>query len=593
MLDYLMGDRGQPEDAFGYDLKEKYDSIRALIEIGGEEFWFERRWKQYGMKTKVLVDGEAISIDEFSHFLLEKLGIPILRFPKGSPYAERRWPELSWRILFRHVYRQQRFWGDFADKQPNSEQHASLMQFMGIAEFLFSERYGDLVTIRKKIWECQGAKESFLSVLDQISKELIEEKEIRVTLTVGSINTAIRRLKDEVDELQQRREAYLVDLRNTTERSASKITKPMEFEQLGEEWVSLQSEKEEVSLLLTKTERRLDELREYEATVKSELSRMERAQSAGRVLADLKVTHCPACDQPVSQIDANPGVCFLCGQSQDDDQGPESEDSRINVEIQRLQEELQEAEELITTLASDRDSRKSFLCKIGENIQQVENRLKPIRQAAATIMPPEIAVIDMEKGRLQERVRQLERIKTLLQIQKQMSRRIDELKHEEKILEAEVALINQRIDFEQAGDVLANGMNTYLNALEAGGMPLWTQPSVRVKLKQRSFEVTVDSERWSTKLGGTLILYFFLAYHYALLKLTGEEVYHYPGLAILDLPATLEDGSTIKDKENFIIEPFVELVNGPDMEATQVIVAGAAFEGLEGANRITLTRVWK
>lgn len=596
MLDYLMGDKGQPEDAFGHDLRDKYDSIRALIEINGEEFWFERRWKQYGVKSKVFVDDEAINTDEFSQFLLEKLGIPILRFPKGSPYAERRWPELSWRTLLRHIYRQQRFWGDFADKQPDSEQHASLMQFLGIAEFLFSERQGDLVEIRKQIWKHQGAKESFLSVLGQISKELIEEKEVQVALTVDSINVAIRRLKSEVDELQQRREAALADLHDATkreERPTGEVREPTEFEQIGKEWVSLQSEKEDSLSLLAKTERRLEELQEYKTAVANEMSRMERVQSAGRVLADLKVTHCPSCDRPVDQTAVEPGVCFLCGQSRDDDQCPESEGSRVDLEIERLREEIQEAEELITTLSNDCDGRKSLLRKIEENIQRIENRLKPVRQAAATIIPPEIAMIDMEKGRLQERSRQMERIKILLQLQREMSKKIDELKHKEELLKAEVALISQQIDFEQAGDVLAGGMNTYLNALQAESTPLWTQPEVRVKLRERSFKVTVDSEKWSTKLGGTLILYFFLAYHYALLRLTREGVYHYPGLVILDLPATLEDGSTIKDKENFIVEPFVELVNGPGMEATQVIVAGAAFEGLEGVHRIDLTRVWK
>ena len=166
MLDYLFGDSEQPEDAFGRDLSEKYDSIRALIAIGDEEFLLERRWKAYGLKTKVLIDDEPINTDEFSAFLIRKLTIPILSFPKGSPYAERKWPELSWRILLRHIYRQQRFWSDIADKQPESEQHASLMQFLGIAENLFSERYGEVVRVRKEIWKHEGEKESFLSILE-------------------------------------------------------------------------------------------------------------------------------------------------------------------------------------------------------------------------------------------------------------------------------------------------------------------------------------------------------------------------------------------------------------------------------------------
>lgn len=78
-----------------------------------------------------------------------------------------------------------------------------------------------------------------------------------------------------------------------------------------------------------------------------------------------------------------------------------------------------------------------------------------------------------------------------------------------------------------------------------------------------------------------------------MLSLTKNEDCHYPGLVILDLPATFLDGSSIQDKENFIAEPFIELTNKPDMKNTQVIITGSAFEGLEGVNRIPLSKIWK
>jgi len=137
------------------------------------------------------------------------------------------------------------------------------------------------------------------------------------------------------------------------------------------------------------------------------------------------------------------------------------------------------------------------------------------------------------------------------------------------------------------------GMSNYLYLLEAQGKNLWTQGRINFKLKKRDFDVKVENQKWSTKLDGTLTLYFFLAYHYALMELTKAHGNHYPGLSILDLPPTLEDGSTVKDNENFVLEPFVKLLSQPNMENTQVIVTGAAFENLEGANRIEFTQVWK
>jgi len=597
MLDYVMGDPGQPEDAFGQGLAEKYDSIRAMIRIGDKEFCLERRWKQQGMKGKVLIDDEPLIASEFSQYMLKELGIPILHFPKGSPYSERAWPELSWRTLLRHVYRQQRFWSDLANEQPEGDQYACLMQFLGIAEHLFSDDSRALAEKRRRIWELQVTKEQFLSMLDEISKEIVKEKEIRVALTTELINSAILRLKSEIQELGRKRDTALAELRLAAEKktaSADKDERQSDFERLGELWSQLQSEREQKLTLKANTERRLQELHNYETAINNELSKMERARGAGLHLANLKATHCPVCDQPIKRVSAQADHCFLCGQPwSEPQQDLSTADSRIALEINRLKEELREAEILISRLSDDLDQRVSSLREIEEEINRVEGQLRPLRQAAAAILPPEITITDMESGRLQERVRQLQRIQQVLERRKKISAEIDRLQHEEEALKAQLAQASQKINFAQASGLLAEGMNNYLNALEASGTKLWTSDRVFVRLKQGSFDITVGGENWTTKLGQTLILYFLLSYHYALLRLTIQEGCHYPGLVILDLPATLEDGSSVKDKENFIVEPFVHLVNKSGMEATQVIVAGAAFEGLEGAHRIELNTIWK
>lgn len=230
---------------------------------------------------------------------------------------------------------------------------------------------------------------------------------------------------------------------------------------------------------------------------------------------------------------------------------------------------------------------------IEEDIQLAESQLYSIRRASASILPPEIAVLDQNIGQMQERVRQLERMKSALDLREALSREIDGLQKEVTELENEVNKLSQKINFEKASDKLSDGMNTYLNSLVAQDQQLWTQGGINWKLRERSFNVTIANSKWSTKLGGTLILYFLLAYHYALLNLTSDSDFHYPGLILLDLPAKLEDGSTVKDQENFILEPFVLLTQTKGMQNTQVIVTGDSFEQLQNANRIELDRVWK
>jgi hypothetical protein len=82
-----------------------------------------------------------------------------------------------------------------------------------------------------------------------------------------------------------------------------------------------------------------------------------------------------------------------------------------------------------------------------------------------------------------------------------------------------------------------------------------------------------------------------LAYHFALLKLSNVKGYNYPGFALIDFPPTLADRTKVADKENYLIEPFVELFTRT--QSFQVIVGGRAFKNLKGANRIPLTTVWK
>ncbi len=84
-----------------------------------------------------------------------------------------------------------------------------------------------------------------------------------------------------------------------------------------------------------------------------------------------------------------------------------------------------------------------------------------------------------------------------------------------------------------------------------------------------------------------------MSYHYGLMSLTSHNDYNYPGLLILDFPAVLDDGSTVRDKENFVLEPFVALLRQDNMYTAQIIAAGSSFENLQGANRIEMYEIWK
>ena len=85
-LDYLLGEPGADpfEDDEDEGLAKKYDAASAQIRLGEETFWISRRWKEAGGKGKIYVDQEPMLAKEFQHWLFQKLGVPMLHFPKGK-----------------------------------------------------------------------------------------------------------------------------------------------------------------------------------------------------------------------------------------------------------------------------------------------------------------------------------------------------------------------------------------------------------------------------------------------------------------------------------------------------------------------------
>jgi hypothetical protein len=596
MLDYLFGQEKKPEEVFGDELAEKYDSVQMIIEIAGEEALIERRWKEPGSLRKVFINGETYPVKDLWYFLMEKLEIPVLHYPQGNPLGSRAWSELGWRSLFRHIYRRQKFWTDFADKQPDSEQHACLVQFMGIAEHLFSEQFQELVSKEKQIMQLQSSKDQFISMLQEVSKEIIDENEIGVALTPQSIESAIKRIEDEMRVIEQNRNEVIVALLDTTAKSETESesnSKKDKIHQLGEQQAELNVRQENILTTIQKTESRLKELKSYRTLIADELARMQRASEAGSILEDLKVTHCPACDREILRRDFL-NECYLCLRPVENEEDlVNSANQRIQFELEQLLSEVNETDQLIQHVEQDITRLQKELGNIENSIFRLEQLLKPTRSAVAAILPPELLTTDIETGRLQERLQQLERIKTTLHPREKIADQILEIQKTLADLEAAVNEHNRQIDFERSGDILSDAMNTYLNYIKKTNPRSWTQSEVIFRIDDRRFNVRVGGSSWTTKLGGTLTLYFLIAYHYALMSLVINPQFNYPGFLLLDFPAELEDADSVADKENFVIEPFVALLAKEGMEATQVIAGGSSFENLKGSNRIEFSKIWK
>jgi hypothetical protein len=587
-LDYLLGDPDSVESAFEDHIVEKYDAAAVELFIGDERLLVERRWKEAGSKTKVFVDGAEMTVRGVQHLLLEKLGIPLLHFPRGNPMSGQTWPELSWRMLLRHIYRQQRFWGGLADQQPEGEQHACLLQFLGLAEHIFTDTYGLLIQHRLDVERLKARREQYSLTLNALGPEVLSDPDLQVAVTFGSVQQAETRLNAELEEIRQRRNAVIAEGRDRALPAASMGR----IGDLGRERASLIIAREETSRRETATAERLEDMARYRRELADEIERLARAAAAGAVLADLKITHCPACDQPLAPSPEADAHCHLCHRPLPDEPLLEGLGAtRLKFETDRLQGEMKEADSLLDVLQRETRRLRAERIAADERLRMVENELIPARDAVSALVREEVSAIDMAMGELNERQRQVSRLKGALELGHQMTAQIEALESEIEPLQRAVDEAVRAADFGHAEEQLGEGINTYLNAIRRLNPQAWRHSQVDVNLSRSGFSIKVGTRRWSAALGGTDTLYFLMAYHFGLLALSEKGQCHYPGLSIIDLPGDFL-GESVEDKENFIVQPFIDLLATRPFQGAQVIIAGASFLGLEGPHRVPLHEIF-
>jgi DNA-binding transcriptional regulator GbsR (MarR family) len=252
---------------------------------------------------------------------------------------------------------------------------------------------------------------------------------------------------------------------------------------------------------------------------------------------------------------------------------------------------MQEAGELVDVLGRDEARLAREIGAARESLRTIENELAPARQAVGALVQEEVSAIDMALGQASERQRQIGRLRTALATGERITDEIAALQREIDRLQRNVTDAHRSLDPDAAAAQLEDGMNAYLSAINQLRKGVWSHSQVHVRATPSSLRFLVGSRRWDAVLGGTDTLYFLMAYHYGLLSLTNKAAFHYPGLSIIDVPGEFS-GEAVEDKENFIVQPFVDLLGRPEFEDAQVVITGASFTGLRGVHRLDLRHVF-
>lgn len=591
MLDYLLGDTGSAEDCFGVDLEKKYREIAGEIKIGEQDFTVVRRWKKKGQKHKIFINDNPVRSQDFSDFILNELKIETLCYPKGNPFSGRAWPRLTWRSLFRHVYRQQRFWSDIADKQPEGEQHACLTHFLGIAESLYTSDYHELVLTRQQLFELEGAKKSFVTIVSRLFHEMFPEQSDKIVVDISkeTIQTKIEQVKAEAAE-------NVRDLETAFDNSRKSIKESNEsdvFFDLTSAKTQFLKKKAELKGKIDSVNQRLAEMTEYAAILAHQISALSKFERSVKVLSPLKITNCPACDREVSES-LEVDNCFLCKRPHEEkfssclDSG-----QRFELEKKRLKREQQEVTELLSLFNSEKRDLIHNLKRIELEISSIEVDISPYRKSANAIFRQGPLLLEFKRGKYTEQIRQLDKIQKLLDSQDEVEKEIERLSKKAARVEKKVDSHLAGIEYLEKTEPIIKAMNEYVDSLATEEKKVWKQQAISLDVMERRFSFTVGGKKWNSKLGGNMTYLFLLAYQYGLLSLSGFES-NFPGLTIIDFPPKLESGASLSDHESNMIKPFLDLTTNLKKKKieTQVIVAGNSFEGLKKVNRLMLTKVW-
>jgi hypothetical protein len=591
LIDYLMGDTGSieevlaNEDISGKKLYEKYIAASMSITIGGKKIHLERRWTEPGNRGKIFIDNYSVLAQDFSDYILNELQIPILHFPKGNPFSDKSWPSLSWRMMLRHIFRRENFWSDLADKQPENEQHAVLTQFLGIADKLFSQHFGDVVDKRKQLIKLEAEKEQFSSILDNIGKSMASPNENISFITHETIKKAIDILEQKIKTLLDKRQGIIND-------ELTKVEQENEINQnyVIEKTTQRQELIEKIAQLNQKQKGLIARISEFDVVqhnIKQEIDRLDRTKEAGNLFADFKITHCPACDNEIkhsSNIDTD--NCFLCHQPLQKEQV----NSRLDFEISQLTAEKDEIVELICSLKRDDHALKKYKEKLQYDLALIDREIAPLRNKMSALLSPEVGNIDAERGRLEEQIEGHKRILRNLDYKDELIHRIDSLTSEITKLEALLDSQENEINYEEISNYLEEGMTNYLDELVKNNPDRWPYTRPKFRIGEKGFTLKVNEGKWSKTLGATSTLYFLFAYHYALLALSKIDFCNYPGLLIIDFPPELPNTEkNIIISENYVVEPFINLCNTSEVPI-QVIIAGNAFRHIQGVNKIAMSK---
>lgn len=527
-IDFCLGGSGSVSEELGAAIDEKYVAFLLVIAVNGRRHSFRRDFTQ-GVKGKILRDDVTLmSPAEAQGWLMATLAWPQLRIPFGrvAATAVQQVP-LTFRSIFRHIYRKEDSWTDFAAKEQEYLRRAVISLLLGFAP----NRYENAEFELGQALRAQSAAEAVLrDVVESTEvtvRNLVRELSLPVVVNTASLSTAEATLRESLERIRTARDALVAEA-----GSASRGSVPPGLD------ADLPSRLEAASLAASEAAERaamlnalLEEHLRSQAMVRADAARFDRLIDAVAVFEEIPVQVCPACEQDVDHVARRHAEsCYLCQQVVGDD----ARTRRADREKRALESELADLVEAIERTQADLSAAQAVEAAAANLRVSLARGLHDSRATALAPFMARLEDLSVEAGRVEQ---QLAAIPALAQIlsrrsiaEQSLAAAASEVDRCRELAAADAALATTALE---SCATFADRMNIFLRGFSDR---VWVEGEVTISADDLTF--FVGTRPWGDNLGAEARVVFFLAYSYALLYLDRDLPARSmaPGLLILDNP---------------------------------------------------------
>jgi hypothetical protein len=422
--------------------------------------------------------------------------------------------------LFRHIYRKENSWLDFASKEEEFLRRAVISFFLGLAESRYSGEDYRLGEVRREVEALEAA---------------VREAGESAAATLQAFTDQLRLPPVAIDQLEALEGQLGVELSKigrTREQLAGEVQSLAGYDpELGSRYEEINAELERDRRLAAELSETLDGYSHAAKLLDGEQERLKRLVTSIEAFADLPVRLCPACEQsvdPTRSRDEN--HCYLC-------------DQEVTVDVRQRRAAAEER-----AIAQERTDLRDVMGRTERELAEARLRMADLETSRAEVaaqlnnrraalLAPFVAQLEAASAAEATIRQQLAAVPVMHQV---LARRTE--------LERELAEAHERLDIarrqyaERHIDtqesarrcvILANRMNEFLSSMT---VEPWGMGEVSLTPEEMTFYV--GRQTWDQALGAESKVLFFFAYSYALLHLHGDLPEQSPalGLMILDNP---------------------------------------------------------